>query len=117
MTGCLGIIYSHLGSKILGSTSPPGPLHLKNDGFLLLLQKLHWHQQNRLLPWIAWWFKNKIHGTNGTSTPKLDMKTIQIRQMYQLLQSDLFDSRNGGHLSPEKATYESKRGHFEEPGR
>ena len=26
------------------------------------------------------------------------------------------DSPNGGHLSPEKVTYGSKRGHFEEPG-
>ena len=28
----------------------------------------------------------------------------------------LFDSPNGGHLSSEKVTYGSKRGHFEEPG-
>ncbi len=27
-----------------------------------------------------------------------------------------FHSRNGGHLGPEKVTYGSKRGHFEEPG-
>ena len=27
-----------------------------------------------------------------------------------------FDSQNGGHLSPEKVTYGSKRGHFQEPG-
>jgi len=26
------------------------------------------------------------------------------------------DTPNGGHLSPEKVTYRSKRGHFEEPG-
>ena len=45
-------------------------------------------------------------------------KSMQITNLVYLPASSKwpFDSPNGGHLSPEKVTYRSKQGHFEEPG-
>ena len=65
------------------------------------------------------WWKNPGNFDKGRRSWALEKATpfsIWLKCMDQLLQSDLFDSPIGGHLSPEKVTYWFKRGHFEEPG-